>query len=144
MKHRFLRSPSFWIPFVVTLAFTSLFFVWELGYVNRMLPSLPRPAAGTTDVAFTVVLGLLLSINAGLAVWQKRYGHCPRGVKRASSFAGLLGAVTLICPVCLLLPASLIGIGFVFTFLTPFLPLLRIVAVILLGVSGWMLRPKNA
>lgn len=70
-------------------------------------------------------------------------GSCPMGIKSATGIAGVLGAVTLICPVCIVLPASLLGLGFVLTFLAPFLPLLRIIAIVLLAVCIWMLWPKG-
>ena len=140
---RFLRSSAFWIPFCISLIVTGIFFLWEIGTFNQLLPSLPRPSANPFDVAFTGSLIILLSVNAGLAVWQSRFGHCPRGIKRASGIAGLLGAFTLICPVCILLPASLIGFGFLFTVLAPFLPLLRIISVILLVSALHMLWPRT-
>lgn len=139
---RLLYSPSFWVPFVVTLVITDLFFLWELGYI-RFLPFLPRPAAYLWEILFTGTLGSLLSLNTGLIVWQSKYGKCPIGVKRASGAAGVIGALTLICPACVLLPASLIGIGFFFVAITPYLPLLRVMAVVLLFVSSVLLWPKK-
>jgi hypothetical protein len=140
---RVLRSSSFWIPFLISLVITGTFFAWELGFFLHIVPSFPRPGALPWELTFTGLLGFLMSLNAGLAVWQSRYGHCPIGVKRASGVAVLLGAFTLICPVCVLLPASLIGIGFFFAFLGPFLPLLRVISVVLLITATWMLWPKR-
>ncbi len=142
MRHknmRAFRSPLFWIPFFVTLLIASVFFAWELDLLGTIVPSLPRPAATAVDIYFTIVLGLLLSLNAGLAVWQSRMGSCPRGVKRATGVAGIVGAITLVCPVCIALPATFLGLGFVLTFLAPFLPLLRVIALVLLIVAVWML-----
>lgn len=141
--NRVLRSPAFWLPFAVSAAVTGSFFAWELGFFQAYLPGIPRPPALLWELVFTGILGLLLSLNAGLAVWQSRYGSCPVGVKSASGIAGIVGAVTLICPACILLPASLIGIGFFFAFIGPYLPLLRIVSVILLAVATWMLWPRK-
>jgi hypothetical protein len=90
-----------------------------------------------------IVLGLLLSFTTGLAVWNARNGNCPLGVKSATGVAGVLGAITLICPICIVLPASLLGAGFILTFLAPFLPLLRVIAIILLCTSIGMLWPKK-
>lgn len=140
---RVLRSSLFWAPFAVTLLITSIFFLWELGLMSSIFPSLPRPPATSVDIIFSIALGLLLSMTSGLAVWNSRMGSCPMSVKSASGVAGLLGAMTLICPVCLVLPASLLGLGFVLTFLAPFLPLLRIIAVVLLVVSIGMLVPRT-
>lgn len=141
--NRILRSPHFSIPFGVSIGVLGLLFSWELGLLETILPSLARPPATTADIFFMIVLGLLLSFTTGLAVWNARNGNCPLGVKSATGVAGVLGAITLICPICIVLPASLLGLGFVFAFLTPFLPLLRIIAMILLCVSVGMLWPKQ-
>lgn len=141
--NRVLRSSSFWLPFGVSMLVTGVFFVWELGYLHAYLPTIMRPPALPWEIAFTAILCLLLSLNAGLAVWQSRHGSCPVGVKSASGIAGIVGAFTLICPACILLPASLIGVGFFFAFIGPYLPLLRIIAVLLLVVATWMLWPKK-
>ncbi|HVW66336.1 MAG TPA: hypothetical protein VHA78_01235 [Candidatus Peribacteraceae bacterium] len=139
---RVFRSSLFWIPFIVTLLIVGVFFAWELDLLS-FLPSLPRPSATQTDILFTIVLGLLLSFNAGLATWSMKMGTCPVGTKRATGVAGIIGAVTLLCPVCLVLPASLFGLGIILTFLAPFLPLLRLIALILLLATTWMLWPKR-
>lgn len=143
MMLRVLRSPSFWVPFVISALVTGAFFAWELGFFQAYLPGFPRPPALLWELVFTVLLGTLLSLNAGLAVWQSRHGSCPVGAKSASGIAGIVGAFTLICPACILLPASLIGLGFFFAFIGPYLQLLRIIAVILLAVSTWMLWPQQ-
>ncbi len=140
---RVLQSPYFWLPFLASLVIVGLFFGWELGLVNGLFPSLPRVPATNLDILFTIILGVLLSLTTGLTVWTTKRGSCPAGVKSATGIAGVLGAVTLFCPVCVVLPASLLGLGFVLTVLTPFLPLLRIIAIILLTVSIWMLRPRS-
>jgi hypothetical protein len=140
--NRLFRSPAFWLPFIVCLAVTGTFFAWELDYLP-FLPSLIRPEATGPEIFFTGMLALLLSLNAGLILWQSKYGHCPRGSKRASGAAGIIGAITLICPACVLLPASLIGAGFFLAYVSPFLPLLRVISVVLLAVSTVMLWPKK-
>ncbi len=140
---RLLRSPLFWLPFLVSLIVLGAFFGWELGLLNSIVPSLPRPPATETDIIFTVILGFLLSLTSGLVAWSSKMGSCPMSVKSATGIAGILGAVTLICPVCIVLPASLLGLGFVLTFLAPFLPLLRIIAIVLLVVCIGMLLPKK-
>lgn len=140
---RALRSPLFWAPFLLTLVVAGVFFAWELDELTAFLPSLPRVAATQTDVIFTVMLGLLLSLNAGLVTWSMKMGTCPVGTKSATGIAGVIGAVTLICPVCVVLPATFLGLGIVLTFLAPFLPLLRAIALVLLLVSTYMLWPKR-
>lgn len=127
----------------MTLVITDIFFLWELGYIT-FLPYIPRPGAYVWEILFTGTLGFLLSLNTGLIFWQTKYGQCPIGVKRASGAAGIIGAFTLICPACVLLPASLISVGFFFTAISPYLPLLRVMAVVLLFVSSVMLWPKKS
>src|SRR4051812_24380226 len=117
-----LRSRAFWLPFVITFMITVSFFAWELGYFNGVLLSPPRTPASQAEIMYIALLVILLSLNAGLVFWQNRHGSCPVGVKRASSIAGFLGALTLICPACMLLPASLIGVGFFFVFIGPYIP----------------------
>lgn len=144
--NRLLRSRLFWTPFVLTLILTSAFFAWQLDLLQMLIPALPvlpRTPATPIDIFFTILLGLLLSLTAGLIVWNTREGSCPRGTKRATGVAGILGAITLFCPVCLVLPASFLGIGVIMTFLTSFLPLLRLVAVIVLIAAVWMMRPRR-
>lgn len=137
------RSSLFWLPFSVSLVIIGVFFGWELGLLNGLFPSLPRPPATEADILFTVILGLMLSFTTGLGFWSNRNGSCPLSVKSATGIAGVLGAVTLICPVCIILPASLLGLGFILTFLAPFLPILRLIAILLLAVCIWMLWPKR-
>jgi hypothetical protein len=140
---RFLRSHLFWIPFAVTLIIAGLFFAWELGVFIGTLPTIaPRPSILPSEFAFTAGLSFLLALNVGLVVWQSRFGSCPRGVKRASSIATAIGALSLICPVCVLLPASLVSVGFIFGVLMPFMPALRLLSIGLLCVTAVMLWPK--
>lgn len=144
--NRLLRSRLFWIPFVLTLILTSAFFAWQLDLLQMLIPALPvlpRTPVTPVDIFFTILLGLLLSVTTGLIIWNTREGSCPRGTKRATGVAGILGAITLFCPVCLVLPASFLGIGVIMTFLTPFLPLLRLVAVIVLLATVWIMRPRK-
>jgi hypothetical protein len=140
---RFLQSRLFWIPFAVTLIVAGLFFAWELGVFIQFLPTIaPRPSVLPSEFAFTASLSFLLALNVGLVVWQSRFGSCPRGVKRASSIATAIGALSLICPVCVLLPASLVSVGFIFGALMPFMPALRLISIGLLFVTAMMLWPK--
>lgn len=120
-----------------------IFFAWELGHLSPPLPLLLRPEATVTEIIFSVALSVLIALNAGLFTWRRRMGSCPVGVRRATGTAGLLGAIALLCPVCLALPATFLGLGFTFAVLTPFVPLIRVVALILLLVSTYLLWPKH-
>lgn len=140
---RFLQSAYFWTPFAVTLVVTALFFAWELGVFIQYLPSFPRPSILPSEFAFTATLSVLLAFDIGLVVWHSRFGSCPRGVKRVSGFATVLGAITLICPLCVLLPTSLIGVGAVLSLMSMHMPALRIVSIGLLLATAIMLWPKR-
>lgn len=138
----FLRSARFWAVFLVTGALLVAFFAWELGMLP-LLPVLPRPQATLPETMFTASLVLLLALNAGLLAWQQRFGSCPRGARRASGIGGLIGAFALLCPVCLVLPLSLLGAGVGIAVFAPFIPILRIIALLILIVSTVVLWPRN-
>lgn len=141
---RFLRSASFWIPFVIALAVLSFFFLWELGMAHLALPMLPRIPTTPVDLTFTCILWILLSFTIGLAAWRNRETTCPVGVKRATGVAGVLGAVSLLCPICIALPVSLLGFSLTLSFLSPFVPLLRVIAIVVLATAISLLWPKKA
>lgn len=137
-----LHNRHFWTGFVVSGLVLSALFAWELGMMT-FLPSLPRPEATSVEMIYTVIMILLLSFDSGLVLYRLKQGTCPLGAKRASTIAGGLGIITLLCPACLLIPISLFGITLSLTFLTPFLPLLRLIVVLLLIVSTMLLWPKK-
>jgi hypothetical protein len=139
---RALRSPVFWLPFLLTLLLAGAFFAWELGAFQRILPSLPRATPTPLELGFTALLLFLLAFNAGLVTWQTKNGTCPIGVKRATGAGGIIGTVALLCPVCLLLPASFLGLSALMAFLVPFLPLLRFIALVLLLAALYLLWPN--
>lgn len=141
--NRFLRSPSFWLPFLISLAVISVFFLWELGMFHIILPRLPHIPTTTRDLSFTAILWILLSFTIGLAVWRDKETSCPRSVKRATGIAGFLGALSLLCPVCLALPVSLLGVSTVLAFLGPFMPLMRIIAIVVLITAISLLWPRK-
>ena len=141
VMRRLLLSPSFWTTFVSTALLTGSVFLWELGFFAAFLPALPRTEPTAGEILFTALLIILISLNTGLAVFRMKQGTCPIGTRRATAFASGIGIFTLLCPVCLLLPVSVVGIGLSLSLLAPFLPLLRVIAVLLLLVSGWMLWP---
>ena len=136
------KNKVFWQPCIMALVILSAFFAWELGYFGDMLPRLPRPTPTRGEILYTIVLIALLSLNSGLIFFRLKQGNCPLGAKRASTIAGGLGVVTLLCPACLLIPISLFGISLSLTFLAPFLPLLRVIVLFLLIVSTVMLFPN--
>ena len=139
---RFLRSLSFWLPFTITLCAAGTLFLWELNLLP-LLPAPVRPPATEWELVFTGLLVLLIAFNAGLVAWRSQMGTCPVGVKRATGLGGTIGFVALFCPVCLVLPASVLGLGALLAMLTPFLPLLRIIALVILGGALFLLWPKD-
>lgn len=139
----FFRSSRFWASFAMSGLLFGALMVWEAGLLAGVLPSLPRPPIGPAEAVFSAVIVLLLAFNIGLFSWRSRYGTCPVGTRRATGMAGAIGAVTLLCPVCLLIPLSVLGTGVTLTFLSPYLPLLRIISLILLLASVHMLWPSS-
>ena len=131
---RLLHSWHFWLPFGIALLVVAKFFEWELSVLTPPTPS---------ELVFTIVLAFFLALSIGLTVWNLKEGTCPVGVKRATGLAWFLGAATLICPACIALPTAFIGIGFALAAAGPYLPLMRVVAIVLLLVAVWMLRPRR-
>lgn len=141
---RFLRSGVFWTWFLVTLAITGVFFAWELRLIHLPIPGVPRMEATPFDLGYTAVLAALMALAAGLFGWQRRFGACPVGAKRTFGFAGTLGGIALLCPVCLALPGALIGLGTVIAIIGQFLPLIRLLAVLFAIMAVFLLWPKKA
>ena len=137
----FLTTKQFWAYFTPTGVTLALLFAWELGMLP--LPSPPRPEPTDSEILFVIILIVLLAFSAGLLGWQKKYGACPIGARRASGVAGVIGMVTLLCPVCVLVPLSLFGISISLLFLAPFLPLMRIIALLIAITSIKLLWPKK-
>jgi len=138
-----LKEKIFWLYFLITALVLTAFFAWELGYLTPPIPSLTAMNPSQTDIVFAIVLSFLLALNAGLFGYKKRKGSCPAGIKRATGIASLIGATALLCPVCVLLPLSLLGVSISLVFLSPFIPMLRIIALILLLGSTHMLWSKK-
>jgi hypothetical protein len=139
----FYRSRSFQGGFILSLLLFGGFLLWELNLLNTIIQGPPRPPPTNTELTFTIVLIILLSLNTGLFFWYRQRRSCPVGTKRATTVAGVIGAVTLLCPVCLYIPLSILGLSITLTALIPYVPLLRIVALILIIVSTAMLWPKQ-
>jgi hypothetical protein len=137
----FLIKKTFLAPFVISLILTGGFFAWELGAFPS-LPHLLRPDPTDVELIFTTLIVFLIALNMGLLSVRKRMGTCPSGAKRATGIAGILGAAALLCPVCIAVPLSLLGVSISLAFLSPFVPLLRIIALLLLIVSTKMLWPR--
>jgi len=140
----FFRSKQFWIAAIFALITLGIFFAWELGVFAGNIWSPPRPDPKQEEIWFTALIIFLIALNMGLMVWRKSQGSCPVGNKRANAIAGALGAFTLLCPACLLLPLTLFGTGVSLIIFAPYLPLIRLIVLILLGVSTWMLWPKRS
>jgi len=144
MNLSFLSTGRFWIATLIALLVTGLLFAWELNLLTDFgLPGLPRFAPSTRETALAMLIALLFSLNVGLLVWNKRYGVCPIGTKRATGAGGAIGAFALICPVCALWTIGFLGLSLSLAFLVPFVPIFQLVAIILLGVSFFLLLPKN-
>ena len=144
MSFSFLRTGRFWIATIVALIATGLLFAWEMNLLENIgLTGPPRYEPTTREMILTSVITLLFSLNVGLLVWSKRYGVCPVGSKRATGAAGAFGFLALICPVCVLWSVGFLGLSLSLAFLTPFVPLIQVVAIILLGVNLFLLLPKN-
>ena len=140
----FLHQRSFQKGFLLSLLLTGAFFAWEIGYIALpFLPVLPRPHPTNVEVYFTIALIALFSLNVGLFQYQKACGSCNIGAARASTLGGIVGAVALLCPVCLLLPISLLGVSISLVFLAPYIPLLQFIAIVLLVVSTGVLWPRT-
>ena len=138
-----LRSKEFWLWFFISGILMGLFFAWELGAFGAFLPSLPRPTPTPFEDVFTGSLVFLIALDSGLFAWQRVYGTCSLGASRATKVAGAIGAVTLLCPACLLIPISILGVSLSITFLAPYLPLLRLIALVLLVTSTVLLWPST-
>lgn len=144
MSFSFIKSTRFWFGFVSGIILLGVFFAWELTLLQiPSLPQLPRPTPTDFEMIFTCVLIFFLSLDAGLLNWHLGNKSCPIGVKRATAVSGVLGVVTLLCPVCLLIPLSLYGLTLSLTFLVPFLPLLRTIVLILLIATTIIMWPKT-
>jgi hypothetical protein len=139
----FLRSKDFWLPFTVTAVITGLFFAWEADAFMPYIPGPIRPPLTTEELIFTLLILLLLSLDVGLYAWRKRHGSCPVGSRRATGVGAALGALTLLCPACTLIPIALLGTSITLGFLSPFLPLLRVVTVVILVAVAGILWPRR-
>ena len=139
----FLRSKDFWLPFTLTALITGLFFAWEADAFMPYIPGPIRPPLTLEEWIFTLLILVLLSLDVGLYVWRKRHGSCPVGARRATGIGAVIGALTLLCPACTLIPIALLGTSVTLSFLSPFLPLLRLITIIILVMVAGMLWPRK-
>jgi hypothetical protein len=140
---RVLTSGVFWIWFLVAGGLSGLFLAWETDLLNPILKGPIRPPATNEEMIFTALIVVLIGLVAGLYAWRKRFGSCPVGVKRATGIGAAFGAVALLCPACTLIPIALLGTSVGLGFLAPFLPLLRIITIVILLATTAMLWPAR-
>jgi hypothetical protein len=95
-----LQSARFWLGFVCAAGSTGLFLAWETNLLSPLLRGPIRPPATGEELLFTALITLLIGFNAGLFLWNKRYGSCPTGTRRATGIATAFGALALLCPAC--------------------------------------------
>lgn len=138
-----LRSGVFWRWTISGGVASGLLMAWSVGGLERWLWTPPRPPATAGEIAFSSALALLLAIVAGLVGVRMREGSCPRGARRATGIAGILGFVSLLCPVCLALPLSLFGGAVTLALLSPFAPLLQLFALLVLLWTAVLLLHEN-
>jgi hypothetical protein len=139
----FLTNHAFWIWALSAVLLASIIFAWELDVFASLLPSPPRPPVTRGEFAFVALLVILLGLNAGLFGWRRALGTCPLGVRRATGVGAALGAATLLCPVCLLVPVTLLGASVSLSVLAPFVPLLRTITLLVLLATTSVLWPRS-
>ena len=144
MNTSFLHAGRFWKATLIALLATGLLFAWELNALAPLgLAGPPRMQATTREVVMTIIIVFLFSVNVGLIAWQKQFGTCPAAAKGVTGVAAGIGALALLCPACLLVPLGVAGISLTLGFLVPYVPLLQIIAIILLGANLLLLIPQK-
>lgn len=138
-----LRSATFWLSVTLSFLLCGGIFAWEAGLLSPTLPGPLRPPVTTLEIFMSSTIVVLFALTTGLYVWRKREGSCPRGTGRATGLAGILGGMALICPACTVIPFSILGASFTLGFLIPFLPLVRLIAILLLMIALWMVWPRR-
>jgi len=145
MDTSFLRAGRFWIATILSSAATGLLFSWLLGLLSPFgFTGPPRPQPTNIELLSSVLTAALFSVCIGLIVWQRKYGSCPMGSKRATGIAGTLGTTALFCPICIILPAGVAGFSLSLSFLTPYLPLLRTIVLLMLVMNLSVLLPRKS
>ncbi len=95
------------------------------------------------ETVLAIIIALLFSMNIGLIAWHRKQGTCPVGVRRSAGAAGILGAIALLCPVCLALPIGIASVAAALVLLGPFVTLLQVSAIVLLCAGLWLLVPRT-
>lgn len=138
-----LVSPHFLMIFSAVFLASSALFAWELAILPLpFLPLLPRPPASNIDLLFSGLISLFLAFDVALATWRIKDGSCPIGVRRATGTAGVLAAMSLLCPLCMALPVGILGASIPLSLLSPFVPILRFITLALLGFTAYLLMKK--
>lgn len=143
MTLAFLRDRRFWAGFIPTLLACALVYGWMGNLFAPAVPGPARPPVTTDEILFAVAISLTLALNAGLYLWHRAHGSCPVGTRRATGVTGILGAAVLLCPACTVIPLAFIGGSVTLAVLTPFLPLLRLVAAVLAVSCLVLLWPRK-
>jgi hypothetical protein len=139
----FLRDRRFWLAAIAMAAGCAFVYGWMAGAFAPLLRGPLRPPITRGELIFTLLMIGLLSVDAGLYAYRRARGSCPTGTGKATGLAGILGGLVLVCPACTFIPIAFLGTGFTLAILTPYLPLLRAIAVVLAGACLLMLWPKK-
>jgi hypothetical protein len=140
----FLRAARFWIATSIAFVIIGLLFAWELNILQIIGLSGPlRYETSTRDLLASSTITVLFSFSIGLIAWRQRYGSCPTSAKGATGAAGFLGALALICPACIALPVGIASFSVSLAFLSPFVPLFQLIAIIILCTSCYISLPKK-
>ena len=143
-QRHWYRASRFWCGALIALTGTGLLFAYELNMLSIIgLEGPPRSMSHEWETVLAVIIALLFSMNVGLIAWHRKQGTCPVGVRRAAGAAGILGAIALLCPVCLALPIGIASVAVVLVLLGPFVTLLQVSAIVLLGAGLWLLIPRR-
>lgn len=145
MDFVFVRAGRFWIATIISLAVVGLFFSWLLGLLSSIgFYGPPRIQPTNLELISSTLIALLFSASIGLIVWRKKYGSCPMGTGKTTGAAGTLGTAALFCPICTVLPVGIAGFSLSLSFLTPYLPLIRIIVLLMLVMNLSVLLPRKS
>lgn len=144
MSFVFLRDRRFWATFAITFAVYAAIFGWQLQLFAPFWSGPIRPPVTTGELVFAVALLLIVPLDIGLVVWGRRNGTCSIGTRNATGLAGLIGSCVLVCPACTLVPLAFVGTSASLAALNPFMPLLRMISLIIALAALAMLWPRHA
>ena len=138
-----IKRTSPWLVISIVIALVVIGYIIFMNVVG--VPhawQCPKPTK--LKYAYTIAFFCLLALNTGLIVHRIKQGSCPIGSKRATGIGGLVGALAILCPACLVLPLSLFGISLSLSFVAPYVPLMRVVVLLTLVSSAILLIPKRS